>query len=56
MLSDIISINARRVGSLLPLDPDTGIVLDLGVHYIDVIEYVLDWGSVEVLHVHAVLG
>lgn len=56
MLGDIISISARHVGSLPPLDPDTSIVLDLGVHYIDVMRCMLDWDSVEVLHAHAVPG
>ncbi len=48
LLGDVVSVSAKRVGPLPPRDPDTGVVLDLGVHDIDVMRYVLDCDPVEV--------
>ena len=41
-LGDIISVYARRVGVARPVVPDTDVTLDLAIHDIDVIAYLLD--------------
>ena len=48
LLGEVVSVGAKRIGPLPPRDPDTGVVLDLGVHDIDVIRYVLGCDLVEV--------
>ncbi len=48
LLGDVVSVSAKRVGPLPPRDPDTGVVLDLAVHDIDVMRYVLDSDPIEV--------
>ncbi len=48
VLGEITSINARRVGIYPPSLGDANVVLDLAVHDIDIFNYLLDRGPVDV--------
>jgi len=52
-LGKVVSISARRVGPNNPRIRDVGVILDIGVHDIDVISYL--YGS-NVLEVYAIAG
>jgi UDP-N-acetylglucosamine 3-dehydrogenase len=52
-LGKIVSVNTRRVGPYNPRIRDVGVILDIGVHDIDIISYLL--GS-EVSEVYAIAG
>ncbi len=53
MLGKIVSISARRVGPYNPRVRDVGVILDLGVHDIDVISYLY---GMRVDEVYAIAG
>lgn len=48
MLDKVVSISARRVGPYNPRIRDVGVIVDLGVHDIDVISYLYSSKAVEV--------
>lgn len=52
-LGKIVSVNTRRVGPYNPRIRDVGVILDIGVHDIDIISYLL--GS-QVSEVYAIAG
>ncbi|MFO8108935.1 MAG: UDP-N-acetylglucosamine 3-dehydrogenase [Thermoplasmata archaeon] len=52
VLGDVISISAKRVGPMAIRIRDVGIIIDLAVHDIDVISYLLD-GKVKAVNANA---
>jgi UDP-N-acetylglucosamine 3-dehydrogenase len=53
LLGKIVSISTRRVGPYNPRIRDVGVILDIGVHDIDIISYLY---GLEVNNVHAIAG
>lgn len=42
VLGEIVSIDAKRVGPFVPKNRDTGVILDLAVHDVDIFNYLLN--------------